>query len=64
MIIGFDDDKPFGYAIDEELVKDNPSKGLLGKLGLDERKDREPVQPMTAEDVSQFLGTCKKHRKD
>jgi integrase len=54
----------FEHAIDEELVKDNPSKGVLGKLGLDERKDREPVQPMTADDVSQFLSTCKKHRKD
>jgi integrase len=54
----------FEHAIDEELVKENPSRGILGKLGLDERKDREPVLPMTADDVSQFLSTCKKHRKD
>ena len=54
----------FEHAIDEELVKDNPSKGILGKLGLDERKNREPVQPMTAGEVSLFLDTCKKYRKD
>ena len=54
----------FEDAIDEELVKDNPSKGLLGKLGLDERKDRDPVQPMTADEVSLFLGACIKYRKD
>jgi integrase len=54
----------FEHAIDEELVKDNLSKGILGKLGLDEKKDREPVQPMTAEEVSLFLNTCKKYRKD
>jgi integrase len=54
----------FEHAIDEELVKDNPSKGLLGKLGLDERKDREPVRPMKADEVSLFLDTCKKYRND
>jgi len=36
----------------------------LGKLGLDERKDREPVQPMNADEVSLFLATCKKYRND
>jgi integrase len=54
----------FEHAIDEELVKDNPSKGILGKLGLDERKDRESVQPMTTDEVSQFLDACQKNRKD
>ncbi|MCK5486149.1 MAG: site-specific integrase [Desulfobacterales bacterium] len=54
----------FEHAIDEELVKENPSRAILGKLGLDERKDREPVLPMTTDDVSQFLSTCKKNRKD
>jgi integrase len=54
----------FEQAIDEELVKDNPSKGVLGKLGLDEKKDREPVQPMKTDEVSLFLDTCKKFRKD
>ena len=54
----------FEHAIDEELVKENPSKGILGKLGLDERKDREPIQPMKADEVSLFLYTCKKYRND
>jgi integrase len=53
----------FEHAI-EELVKDNPLKGILGKLGLDEKKDREPVHPVTAQEVSLFLATCKKHRKE
>jgi integrase len=54
----------FEHAIDEEIVKNNPSQGILGKLGLDGKKDREPVQPMTVDEVSLFLETCKKHRKD
>jgi integrase len=54
----------FEHAIDEELVKENPSRGILGKLGLDERKDREPVQPIKADEVSLFLNTCKKYRND
>jgi integrase len=54
----------FEHAIDEELVKDNPSKGILGKLGLDEKRYREPVQPLTSGEVSLFLATCKKHRKE
>ncbi|MGD8991343.1 MAG: site-specific integrase [Desulfobacterales bacterium] len=54
----------FEHAIDEELVKKNPSRGILGKLGLNERKDREPVQPMKADEVSVFLDICKKYRKE
>lgn len=49
----------FEYAIDEELVNYNPTIGILKKLGLDPRKEREPVQPMNPEEVSLFLKACR-----
>lgn len=53
----------FEYAIDDELVNYNPTIGILKKLGLDPRKEREPVQPMNPEEVSLFLKTCRKFQR-
>ncbi len=53
----------FEYAIDEELVNYNPTIGILKKLGLDPRKERNPVQPMNPEEVFLFLETCRKFQK-
>lgn len=53
----------FEYALDEELVNYNPAFGILKKLGLDPRKEREPVQPMNREEVSLFLKTCQKYER-
>jgi len=52
----------FEYALDEELVNFNPAIGILKKLGLDPRKERKAVQPMTPEEVSLFLATCRIHQ--
>jgi len=53
----------FEYALDDELVNYNPAFGVLKKLGLDPKKEREPVQPMNCEEVSLFLKTCQKYEK-
>lgn len=50
------------YAMEEELVTTNPTNGVLKKLGLDGR-NRPLVQPMTADEVSLFLGICSLHMK-
>ena len=53
----------FEYAIDDELVTYNPTAGILRKLGLDSRKDRETVQTMIPDEVSLFLATCQKYER-
>jgi len=53
----------FEYAIEDELVKNNPALGVLKKLGLNGHKDREAVQPMTPEEATLFLDTCKRYQK-
>lgn len=53
----------FDYAIDDEILDFNPCSGILKKLGLDPRLEREPVRPLTPEEVSLFLETCKKHQR-
>jgi integrase len=49
------------YVIDDELIKSNPSLGVLRKLGLDDRNRQKTIQPMTADEVSLFLKVCKKY---
>jgi hypothetical protein len=49
------------YAIEEELITANPAAGVLKKLGLDGRNDREPVRPMTPDEVELFLEKCLKY---
>jgi integrase len=51
------------YAIEEELLTSNPAAGILKKLGLDARKGRAPVQPMTPDEVDLFLETCLKYER-
>lgn len=53
----------FEYAIDEEVVRHNPVRGILRKLGLDEHGNRTPVEPMTAKEVEAFLDACAKYQK-
>lgn len=49
------------YAIDDELISYNPTLGILKKLNLDDRKDREPVSSMTPDEVALFLSICLNH---
>jgi integrase len=51
------------YVIDDELIKSNPSLGVLRKLGLDDRNRQKTIQPMTSDEVSLFLNTCKKYER-
>ena len=51
----------FEYAIDEELINFNPTFGILKKLGMDERKERKPVQPMSTDEVALLLNTCRQY---
>lgn len=48
------------YAIDEEILKTNISKGVLRRLGLDSHEGREPARGMTPQEVELFLSTCQK----
>jgi integrase len=52
----------FEYALEEELITNNPTIGVLKKLGLDNR-NREPVKPMKPDEVSLFLQTSLKFTK-
>jgi len=49
------------YAIDEEIIKDNVSKGVLRRLGLDSHEGRELARGMTPQEVELFLATCLKY---
>jgi integrase len=51
------------YAIDEELIKTNVSKGVLRRLGLDNHEGREPARGMTPQEVELFLTTCLKNAR-
>ena len=53
----------FEYAIEDELLKNNPALGVLKKLGLDGHKGRKAVQPMTPEEATLFLDTCLNYQK-
>jgi Site-specific recombinase XerD len=48
---------PMAYALDEEIIAANPITGLTKRLQL--KADKEPVEPMTREETSHFLETCK-----
>ncbi|EFK06833.1 conserved hypothetical protein [delta proteobacterium NaphS2] len=49
----------FNYAIDDELVKVNPARGITKRLKI--KRDRsEKVDPLNEMDMSLFLDTCRK----
>jgi integrase len=45
------------------VVRHNPVRGILRKLGLDEHSNRALVEPMTAKEVEAFLDACAKYQK-
>jgi integrase len=49
------------YAIDDEIIKINVSKGVLRRLGLDSHEGRELARGMTPQEVGLFLATCFKY---
>jgi integrase len=49
------------YGIEEEIIRHNVSRGIIKRLGLDERTDREIVRPFTPDEVDLFLSTCLKY---
>jgi len=51
---------PMEYAIDEEIITGNPTRGILKRLNI-ERDKRISVEPMTNEEVKLFLETCLKY---
>ena len=50
----------FNTAIDEELVKDNPTTNILKSLNLKKEQQKE-INPYTKDEVRQFLDICKNH---
>lgn len=48
---------PLSYAVEEQLIKENPVAGLTRRLEL--KVEKQVVDPMTFEDVNKFLNTCK-----
>jgi integrase len=51
---------PLTDAVDDELIPVNPIVGVTKRLQLD-RKRRIKINPMTREQVEQFLSACKDH---
>jgi integrase len=52
------------FAIDAEFIQSNPCVGVMKRLGLPRRKDRESVEIFTKEEVSFLLQKCKETRVD
>jgi len=50
----------FNAAIDEELVKDNPTNNILKSLNLKKEQQKE-INPYTKDEVRHFLDICIKH---
>jgi len=50
----------FNYAIDDEIIKHNPTINILKSLNLEKEKKIE-INPYTYEETRQFLDICQKH---
>jgi integrase len=50
----------FNYAIDEELIKHNPTTNILKSLNLKKQQQKE-INPYTKDEARQFLEICKNH---
>jgi integrase len=53
----------FNHAIDDEIIEVNPVLGVVKRLNLSMDKQEE-VEPLTKEEVSLFLETCKQNRPE
>lgn len=53
----------FNYAIEDELVKENPCNGILKRLGL-ERSGKIKMFPFDHVEVDYCLSTCRRHFPD
>ncbi len=52
------------FAIDEELIHENPTQGVMKRLGCPRRSQREAVSVFTQVDINLILATFLKHRSD
>jgi integrase len=51
---------PLSFALDEEMIPNNPATGITKKLQL--RRDRKiEIEPLTGDEVALFLDTCSMH---
>ena len=50
----------FNFAIDEELVKYNPTNNILKSLNLQKQQQKE-INPYSKDEARQFLEICKQH---
>jgi integrase len=50
---------PLGYALDAELIQNNPSRGILKHLNI--QKDRREFDSFTPKEVNLFIQNCHEH---
>ncbi len=51
----------FSYAIDEEVLDNNPCLAITKRLGFDKEAKKPEIEPLSKEELSVYFDTCKNY---